>query len=206
MGDRIFRGVVAVLVRILYNPKVFFEGEPLKGKKLKEPSIIVSNHTSHLDGPVLNTALRREKIHTLAAKDRFDQRGFGFFLRHTGCIPIDRQHADTSWIHEALKVMKVDGESVAIYPEGRHGSYRHQLPFHSGVSMLAVMAQMPIVMVYQDGPHRIFRRSKMIIGEPFRIEMPEGGLSAEFVEAKTAMLQEKMKALMDEYIRIDETQ
>ncbi len=53
----------------------------------------------------MNTVFKHDSIHNLAAKDRFQQKGFGFFLRHTGCIPIDRQNPDTSWIHESLRML-----------------------------------------------------------------------------------------------------
>ena len=198
-GDRILGGVIRFLVKVLYHPKVYFEDATRREPRIDGPAILVCNHTSHLDGPIVNSTLKGTCIRSLAAKDRFEQRGFGFFLRHTGCIPIDRQHADTSWIHASLQVL-ADGGCVAIYPEGRHGTHRHQLPFHSGVSMLAVMARVPIVMVYIDGPHKVFRRTGLMIGEPFTIPVPVAGLSADYVATQTRQLEDKMRALMQQYI------
>lgn len=197
-ADRLLGAAIRILVKILYNPKVYFEDDAVVEPLVEGPAIVVCNHTSHLDGPILNSTLKGPQIRSLAAKDRFEQKGFGFFLRHTGCIPIDRQNADTSWIHESLNVLRNNG-IVAIYPEGRHGTHRHQLPFHSGVSMLAVMARVPIVMVYMDGPHRIFRRTGMIVGKPFMIDFPASGLSSDYVDAQTRMLEERMKELMNKY-------
>lgn len=198
-GDRILGGVIRFLVKVLYHPKVYFEDATRREPRIDGPAILVCNHTSHLDGPIVNSTLKGTCIRSLAAKDRFEQRGFGFFLRHTGCIPIDRQHADTSWIHASIQVL-ADGGCVAIYPEGRHGTHRHQLPFHSGVSMLAVMARVPIVMVYIDGPHKVFRRTGLMIGEPFTIPVPATGLSADYVAAQTRQLEDKMRDLMQQYI------
>ena len=198
-GDRILGGVIRFLVKVLYHPKVYFEDATRREPRIDGPAILVCNHTSHLDGPIVNSTLKGTHIRSLAAKDRFEQRGFGFFLRHTGCIPIDRQHADTSWIHASLQVL-ADGGCVAIYPEGRHGTHRHQLPFHSGVSMLAVMARVPIVMVYIDGPHKVFRRTGLMIDEPFTIPVPATGLSADYVAAQTRQLEDKMRDLMQQYI------
>lgn len=201
-GDRILAGTIRVLVKLLYNPKVYFESGERGKPRIEGPAILVCNHTSHLDGPVVNSTLKGPQIRSLAAKDRFEQKGFRFFLKHTGCIPIDRQNADTSWIHESLKVLGENGV-IAIYPEGRHGTHRCQLPFHSGVSMLAVLARVPIIMVYIDGPHKIFHRTGLMIGEPFRIEVPATGLSADYVDAQTRMLEEKMRGLMQKYIEAD---
>lgn len=197
--DKLLGAVIRILVKVLYNPKVYYEDGAVREPRIEGPAIIVCNHTSHLDGPIVNTTLKGPAIRSLAAKDRFEQKRFSFFLRHTGCIPIDRHNADTSWIHESLKVLGNNGV-IAIYPEGRHGTHRCQLPFHSGVSMLAVMAHVPVVMIYIDGPHKIFHRSKMIIGKPFTIDAPALGLSADYVDSQTRMLEERMRKLMGEFL------
>ena len=204
-GTEAVEKTTSALVRLLLRPKPYFLEEEKQADKLKEPSILVINHTSHLDGPIVNTVFRKDRIHNLAAKDRFEQRGFGFFLRHTRCIPIDRQNPDLSWIHESLRVLHEEKENVAIFPEGAHGSHRKQLPFHSGVIMLAALANVPIVMVYIDGPHKILRkRSKLIIAPPYRLDPPVEGLNSDYVEHQTQVLQKRMSQLMEEFIRREE--
>jgi len=198
--DTIVEHSTAFLVRLLLRPKVYYVDKSLQADVLKEPSIIVCNHTSHLDGPVVNTVFRGNRIRSLAAKDRFEQKGFGFFLRHTGCIPIDRKNADTAWVHEALKTLRVNKENVAIYPEGRHGLHRQQLPFHTGVTMLTALAQAPIVMVYLDGPHHLFHRSRLIIAPPFRLAPPTEGMTVDYIETQTHLLETRMKDLMSALI------
>ena len=201
-GTGVVKKKTSALVRLLLRPKPYFLNEEKQADKLHEPSILVINHTSHLDGPVVNTVFRKDRIHNLAAKDRFEHRGFGFLLRHTRCIPIDRQNPDLSWIHESLRVLHEEKESVAIFPEGSHGTHRKQLPFHSGVVMLAALANVPIVMVYIDGPHKILRkRSKLIIAPPYRLDPPVEGLNSEYVEHQTQILQKRMSLLMEEFIR-----
>ena len=201
-GTEAVEKTTSALVRLLLRPKPYFLDQEKQADKLHEPSILVVNHTSHLDGPVVNTVFRKDRIHNLAAKDRFEQPGFGFFLRHTRCIPIDRQNPDLSWIHESLRVLHEEKESVAIFPEGAHGTHRKQLPFHSGVVMLAALANVPIVMVYIDGPHKILRkRSKLIIAPPYRLDPPVEGLNSEYVEHQTQILQKRMSLLMEEFIR-----
>ena len=204
-GTEAVEKTTSALVRLLLRPKPYFLEKEKQADKLHEPSILVVNHTSHLDGPVVNTVFRKDRIHNLAAKDRFEQPGFGFFLRHTRCIPIDRQNPDLSWIHESLRVLREEKENVAIFPEGAHGTHRKQLPFHSGVVMLAALANVPIVMVYIDGPHKILRkRSKLIIAPPYRLDPPVEGLNSDYVEHQTQVLQKRMSQLMEEFIRREE--
>ena len=204
-GTEAVEKTTSALVRLLLRPKPYFLEEEKQADKLYEPSILVVNHTSHLDGPVVNTVFRKDRIHNLAAKDRFEQPGFGFFLRHTRCIPIDRQNPDLSWIHESLRVLHEEKENVAIFPEGAHGSHRKQLPFHSGVVMLAALANVPIVMVYIDGPHKILRkRSKLIVAPPYTLPSPTEGINSEYIKDMTEILQNRMTDLMNEFIKINE--
>ena len=198
----IVEGLTAFLVKVLLRPKVYYVEPPKHPHRLDNPSLLIINHTCHLDGPVVTTVFREDRIHNLAAKDRFEQRGFGFFLRHTHCIPIDRQNADLSWIHESIKTLQQDKESVAIFPEGRHGEHRKQLPFHPGATMLAAVSQTPLVMVYIDGPIKIFGpRVRLIVSPPFHLEPPTNGMNADYINEQTEALQQKMKALMEELIK-----
>ena len=202
--DRLVTGTTAFLVKTLLRPKVYFETPQASTDKLPEPCIVVVNHTGHLDGPVLLTMFRKNKMHTLAAKDRFEQKGFGFFLRHTGCVPIDRQHADLSWVHTSLDLLHREHCNVVIFPEGRHGSHRCQLPFHSGVIMLAALAKVPVVMVYIDGPLKVLGpRARLMVSEPMRLK--EGNaMDAAYVKEQTEFLQERMRGLMGEFVRVVE--
>lgn len=205
-GTEAVERTTSALVRLLLLPKPYFLEKEKQADKLREPSILVINHTSHLDGPIVNTVFRKDHIHNLAAKDRFEQKGFGFFLRHTRCIPIDRKNPDLSWVHESLRVLHEEKESVAIFPEGAHGKHREQLPFHSGVVMLAALANVPIVMVYIDGPHKILRkRAKLIVAPPFRLDPPIYGLNSDYVGQQTEILQNRMKDLMNEFIKIEDS-
>jgi len=192
--------ITSFLVRNILRPKVYWQTGVSPDLLYSEPSIYVINHTGHLDGPFVTTALRGAHIHNLAAKDRFEQFGFGFFLRHSGCIPIDRHHPDATWIHDAVKVLARDKESIAIFPEGRHGTYRKQLQFQPGAALLAAASGVRLVMVYVDGPVKFFRKNGMLVSRPFRLDPPEGGVSSDYIMAQTAMLQDRMTALMEEYV------
>lgn len=202
-SDWIIQHTILVLTKALIRPKAYFLDPEVKEKGLDRPYILVTNHTSHLDGGVVSTVFWPAKIHNLAAKDRFEQKWFGFLLRHTGCIPIDREKPDLAWVHESLKVLNVDKECVGIYPEGAHGTFRCQRPFHPGVTMLTALANVPILMIYMDGPHKLLRkRTKLIVSKPFRLDPPVNGLNSDYINEQTEILQQKMVDLMNELIKI----
>ena len=198
----IVEGLTAFLVKTLLRPKVYYVEKPKRRRRLDAPSLLIINHTGHLDGPVVTTMFRKDKIHNLAAKDRFEQKGFGFFLRNTRCIPIDRNNPDLSWVHESIKIINQDKECVAIFPEGRHGEHRKQLPFHPGAAMLAAISQAPLVMVYIDGPIKVLGpRVRLIVSPQFHLDPPTQGLNSDYINAQTEMLQQKMKDLMGELVK-----
>lgn len=197
---KILEGIVYPLARILYNPKIYFEDDYTTKACFAEPSILVCNHIAHVDGTVISYVFHPQPLHHLAAKDRFEQNKFmHWYLSNSGCIPIDRKTISTDWIHNSIKTLKVDKESVAIYPEGRHGQNHEILPFHSGVTMIAAMAQVPIVLLYNNGPYKLTKRCEMMISKPFRLEPPTEGMTAEYVQQQTDLLRDKMLELQKKF-------
>ncbi|MCQ2960438.1 MAG: 1-acyl-sn-glycerol-3-phosphate acyltransferase [Bacteroidales bacterium] len=191
------------LVRLIYHPKVYFEDKESQKAFLKEPSILVCNHIAHVDGTVISYIFQPQPIHHLAAKDRFEQNAFlRWYLSNAGCIPIDRKTVSTDWIHTSIKTLKIDKESIAIYPEGRHGKNHEILPFHSGVTMIAAMAQTPIVLLYNNGPYSLTKRCEMLISKPFMLEPPTDGLTSDYVQAQTDLLHEKMIELQQKFYEL----
>ncbi|MCQ2375645.1 MAG: 1-acyl-sn-glycerol-3-phosphate acyltransferase [Salinivirgaceae bacterium] len=186
-----------VLVKILYHPRAHFANSEIKNG-LPMPCIIVSNHQSHVDGAMIGSFFGKQKIHYLAAKDRFEQsKMLGWLLRSCGCLAIDRKRLDTTWIHESLMLLN-NKESICIFPEGAHGKNGEILPFHSGVSMLAFMARVPIVMVY-IGKKANNKQIHIVFDAPFNIQLPPTGLNAETIDNETDKLRKRMLELQKQF-------
>ena len=65
--------------------------------------------------------------------------------------------------------------------------------------MLAAISQVPIVMVYIDGPVKVLGpRARLIVSPPFHLAPPAKGLTPEYLNEQTEVLQQKMKDLMEE--------
>lgn len=191
-----FEKFMYFLVRFLYHPKVYFEDGVERKIALDGPTIIVSNHISHVDGTVISYLFRRYRLHNLAAKDRFEQGGFvGWYLKKGRCIPIDRKTLSTDWVRISVRTLLVDKESIAIYPEGRHGQNREILPFHSGVSTIAAMTGSPLVMVCIDGPYRFGKRCRIMVSNPFHLDPASDGMTADYIGEQTERLHDRMLRL-----------
>lgn len=198
--NRAFNRTINALTRVLHKPEPIFLDERYNSRSLPIPCILVSNHTCNHDIVVLNSTFHNSRICSLAAKERFKQFGYSFFLKHTRCIPYDRCKPDTSWIHEALHVLNQDKDSVAIYPEGFHGKHREMLKFQSNVTLLVLLAKVPVVLVYQDGPHHIFHKSQLIVAPPKTYPVPEEGINVDSVRKVSEELERELHQLMEKFI------
>ncbi len=201
-ADKIFCSIVAGLVHLVYHPKVYYENVAVQENLLKEPSILVSNHRCHTDGAIVATALRGNIIRNLAAKDRFENKFSAFYLKHTGCIPIDRRNLDTQWVHRSIDILTREKQNIGIYPEGiRNLENKDILPFHSGVTTIAALTGAPIVMVYIDGPYNFIHRTRLYVGTPFHLNRPTEGLTAEYIRQETQNLHDRMVSMQQDFFR-----
>ena len=190
-GARFLRGFAWCLVHTVQRPKLSGVKPPLD-----EPTIFACSHVGLMDPVILMVLYIRYMIRPLVAKDYVEKNNFTRkFYKIAQCIPLDRRKVSTKWLEDALTAL-AKGEHIIIYPEGkRNKSGKGLLPFHSGVALLAQMSGARIVPVYNSFwkfPHRY----RLAIGEPFRLEKaPQGDLS-DWLKEQTALIQEKVAALM----------
>ena len=76
--------------------------------------------------------------------------------------------SDVGAIKQAMKYLK-EGEKVLLYPEGHriHESRGEQGEAKNGAAMLAVRCGVPILPVYVPEQKPWFRRTTVVIGEPY---------------------------------------
>lgn len=127
---------------------------------LEGPVIFTANHHSHLDTPLLITALPkrfRHKLFAAAAADYF------FGNRVTGAasalvlnaIPMERNKISRRSADESAELLD-DGWSMIIFPEGGRSPDGWGQPFKGGAAYLAVRGGVPVVPVHIHGTDRLF--------------------------------------------------
>ena len=142
-----------------------------------QPLVVMANHNSHLDIPVLFTALPR--VFGMLAKDSlFRFPFFGQAMHGIGCVPIDRDDkagARDSILRAAAQVR--GGDSIVVFPEGTRGDGTTVRPFKKGAFHLVQMAGVPIVPVGLRGTAAVCPRDdfrvrpgvvNVAIGEPIK--------------------------------------
>ena len=111
----------------------------------KGPAIIVANHPSTLDGPLIVAVMKR-RIHSFAKEKVFNSKFKMLFLRSVGGIPVGSEETNNNAIQEAEKLLKIN-KLLLIFPEGKINAEPDLLPFKNGFLRLAVKSNVPVLPV-----------------------------------------------------------
>jgi 1-acyl-sn-glycerol-3-phosphate acyltransferase len=138
--DRWSRNIVA-------NARMELEVEGRENLLPGETYLVMSNHQSHYDVPVLFQVVG-PNIRMVAKRELFRVPIFGGALAAGGFISIDRsdRHAAIRSLDEARRLL-ASGTHVWIAPEGTRSRTGELLPFKKGAFYLAFEARLPILPV-----------------------------------------------------------
>ena len=172
-------------------------------KHIKGGALVVSNHILYSDPMVLHCTFWYRRLHFVVMKELFEKPFPRFIYSHCGCIPVDREKPSLSSLREI--VLRLEGGNlVAIFPEG-HVSLKNDNPmatFKSGAVLMAFQANVPIIPTYREIRSNIFKRQKIIIGEPINIKELYGDkIGMKEIEEATKLLFEKEQELKKIYKR-----
>lgn len=150
------------------------------------PFIVVANHCSQADPPLLGWATGYQigrVVHFMAKEEMQRWPVIGWLADRSGVFFVRRGEGDRASQRIALALL-ARGEPIGIFPEGtrsRHGRMREARP---GAALLAIRSGAPIVPVGIAGTHRMFPgRSKLPhrarvtfrIGRPFMLAHQAAG-------------------------------
>lgn len=150
---------------------VDFEGEeniPQEGA-----AVFACNHASQFDILALYAALPLQ-FRFVVKKELFRIPFFGYVMRTTGYIPIDRSGG-----REAIRSLQAaaaqvqEGTSVVVFPEGTRSPDGRLRPFKVGGILLAIKAGCPVVPVAISGSHRVLPKGSFRV-RPGRIRVKIG--------------------------------
>jgi 1-acyl-sn-glycerol-3-phosphate acyltransferase len=155
-------GPVMGMVQYLARPKV--EGADRLNDLANNESvggvIFAPNHHSHLDTPLMVTAVPkpwRDRLVVAAAADYFfDKRLKGTLAALAlNAIPVDRETTSRKSSDELRRLLARDW-SLVIYPEGGRSPDGWGQEFKAGAAYLSIKTGAPVVPVFIDGTGSIF--------------------------------------------------
>ncbi len=185
--------------------QIVFPYKLIGKEKVKDgPCILVGNHYRIWD-IVHMACTTKEKVHFITKQELYKSKFLGYLSDKIEAIPVSRDGQDAKAIMTALRYLK-KGEKISMFPEGtRNRTKEELLPLKGGAALFAIKAKVPIYPVMCLHKTRLFRRTKIIVGDAIDLsEFYDQKMTAEDYEAAEAIIREKMLFTKHDYIRRQE--
>ncbi len=164
--------------------------------------LLVSNHRSKFDPIVTWRVLRKKQLAFVSKKENFSIPVFGRMIRKCCFMSIDRENPRNAMVtvNNAAELIKKDGNSVAIYPEGTRNRASELLPFHNCIFKVAKIPEVPIVVMTVRNTENIQHNFPFAHSDVY-LDFIET-IPTDFVrENNTAVLGERVRKDMDKKLR-----
>lgn len=148
LPDFLIRFIGSVLLKLVYHVRV----EGLNHLPAKGPALLVCNHITYVDAPLLMSLYQR-RIRFLIYRDYYENKWLKSFLKLMGAIPIsenDPPRQIMKSIQTARKALD-DGYLVGIFAEGKLTRSGLMSAFKPGYQKITKGTNAPIIPVYLGG-------------------------------------------------------
>lgn len=150
----------------------YFRGRIYGAERVPQrgPLIVVSNHASDFDPPILSCCVRRPVAY-MAKEELFQVPVLKQAIALYGAYPVKRGSADRSAIRAALASLE-KGWAAGVFITGTRTPDGRITEPKLGAAMIAAKAQVPLLPVCLWGTHAIFRKgSKMPYPAPVTVRV-----------------------------------
>lgn len=161
--------------RLLRQVRVTLQVEGGEALDRSRTYVVMSNHQSYYDIPVLFQALGLP-LRMVAKAELFQIPVWGRAMRDAGFIPVDRSKGREALkrLFDARERLERDGTHLWIAPEGTRSRDGHLLPFKRGGFQLAMVTGLPILPVTIDGSIDIHRSGSHFIHRDVTVRVTVG--------------------------------
>ncbi|MDF1808683.1 MAG: lysophospholipid acyltransferase family protein [Phycisphaerales bacterium] len=200
----LIRESALLILQLIYRMKrVRVKNVPREGAVL-----LIANHQSFLDPPIVSSAIRHRHTDFLARGGLFKFKPFGWVISKLHASPIKQGAGDAGAMKATIVKMK-EGKMMLVFPEGSRTEDGEMHEFQRGIAVLLKRADCTVVPVGIDGAFdawprtrrfpRIFtKRIVVCFGEPIESNelMSNGTDSAiETLRSSVSVLVEEAKSL-----------
>ena len=171
------------------------------------PLIVVSNHLSFTDPPLLVAGITRP-LHFIAKRPWFAGPISRYAMSRIHVTPFDRSSLPIDAVRTMLRLLAQD-KAVVVFPEGHRSADHSMKQGMLGVVYLALKSQAPILPVGLTGTEKLrgwrmpapLCRLTANIGQPFTLPVIEGRPSIEVMNSILDMIMGRVAALLPESYR-----
>jgi len=196
----LIRESALLILRVLYRLRRVRVGNvPAQGAVL-----LVANHQSFLDPPIVSSAIRHRHTDFLARGGLFKFKPFGWLISTLHSTPIKQGTGDAGAMKATLKKLG-DGKMMLVFPEGSRTSDGELQKFQRGIAVLLKRAHCQVVPIGIAGAFDAWPRSRKLpklwskrivvcFGDPIDSDT----LMSKGTDDAIATLYERVEALVDE--------
>ncbi|OGB63883.1 MAG: hypothetical protein A2Y94_06070 [Caldithrix sp. RBG_13_44_9] len=147
---------------IVLSAGIKLEISGLENLTKKTSYVLVGNHQSHMDIPVVTAALPIP-LRIISKKELFKIPVFGWGMKAVGIISIDRfnQKKSIESLHQAEKVLHTHHMSILAFPEGTRSPDGKIHTFKKGPFVLAINTGISILPISISGTRHILPKGKI---------------------------------------------
>lgn len=169
---------------------VYFQGRIYGAEKVPQegPLIVVSNHASHFDPPIVSSCMRRP-VAFMAKEELFQIPILKQAIYLYGAYPVNRLSADRSAIRSALNYLE-QGWATGVFLQGTRTPDGKITEPKLGAAMIAAKAKAPILPVSLWGTEKILKK-----GSPVPQLVPVTVRIGEIIEPPSSGKREELEAV-----------
>ncbi len=157
-----FRRLGAMLTKVNPTWNIQVSGEPVTDPR--RPYVVVSNHLSNADVPLISTLPWDMKW--IAKDSLFRVPAIGWMMKMAGDIPVDRKDRRSGVLAlQRARWYLQNRSSVMFFPEGTRSRDGRMQRFKDGAFKLAIKTQTPILPLVLDGSQTCLPKNSWKFGD-----------------------------------------
>jgi 1-acyl-sn-glycerol-3-phosphate acyltransferase len=166
---RWFRRLGAAMCKVNPQWRIHLSGQEAVTNPRK-PYVVVSNHQSHADIPILSNLPWEMKW--IGKKELFTLPFIGWMMKLAGDIPVDRsdRRSGAKMLLTSMKYLEQKC-SVIFFPEGTRSPDGRVGRFNDGAFHLAIKAQVPILPIAVEGSYGCLPKKSWKFGKPSEVHV-----------------------------------
>jgi 1-acyl-sn-glycerol-3-phosphate acyltransferase len=125
------------------------------------PLLLVCNHQSFLDPPIVGAGCHRRQFVALARSTLFNNPIAGWLLYKLNTIPVNQGESDLGAMRLCIEKLK-QGHALLVFPEGARTLSGKVEPFETGTMLIIKRAKPMVMPVALDGAYDVWKRGSKL--------------------------------------------